>query len=155
MRGARLEIDGFNVLTTVEVALGGAVVLVGRDGGYRDLASVHGTYRKVEETAPALRLIGATLATLGVAHARWLFDSPVSNSGRLKTILRSLAEEQGWDWSVELVFNPDPVLSSSTEIIATADSVILDRCERWFNLARRVVETLVPEAWTIDLGKSV
>src|SRR5207247_8168 len=35
---ARVFIDGFNVLTTVEASLGGAVIIVGRDGSYRDLA---------------------------------------------------------------------------------------------------------------------
>src|SRR5206468_10760748 len=40
-RGQVVELDGFNVLTTVEAALGGAVVLRGRDGCDRDLAGVH------------------------------------------------------------------------------------------------------------------
>src|SRR6266404_1471952 len=45
-----LLIDGFNLILTLESALGGGVMLVGRDGCYRDMASVHGTYRRVEET---------------------------------------------------------------------------------------------------------
>ncbi len=54
--GQPLRIDAFNLILTLESALGGGVVLGGRDSCYRDLASVHGTYRRVEETRPALEL---------------------------------------------------------------------------------------------------
>jgi hypothetical protein len=53
-----------------------------------------------------------------------------------------------------LVACPDAVLSSSTEIIATADSVILDRCQAWFNLAKAVVSRCNPPAWILDLANS-
>jgi hypothetical protein len=89
-------IDGYNLLITIEAALGGGVVLVGRDGCYRDMASMHGTYRSVDETIPALLLIGNRLAALNVGGARWYLDSPVSNSGRLKGVMAELAEKQGW-----------------------------------------------------------
>src|SRR5215213_2775070 len=54
LAGRRLWIDGYNVLTTVEAALAGGVVIVGRDGAWRDMASMHGTWRRVEETGPAI-----------------------------------------------------------------------------------------------------
>ncbi len=138
LAGMRVHIDGYNVLTTTEAALAGAVLLLARDGTVRDMASMHGSYRKVEETAPALRLIGQTLAEFNVAEALWLLDRPVSNSGRLKTIIEELAVERGWQWRVELVHNPDLELAQTDEIIATADSGILDLCGAWFNLAREV-----------------
>ena len=59
LSGYDLVIDGFNVLTTIEAALGGAVVLSCRDSTFRDIAGLHGTYRRVAETAPALDLLGA------------------------------------------------------------------------------------------------
>ena len=52
--GRSVGIDGYNLLITVESGLSGGLILIGRDGCYRDLASIHGTYRKVEETVPAL-----------------------------------------------------------------------------------------------------
>src|SRR5205823_7732523 len=48
--GRPLWIDGYNVLTSVEAALAGGVIIVGRDGCWRDMASMHGTWRRVEET---------------------------------------------------------------------------------------------------------
>src|SRR5688500_4697039 len=60
---AELWIDGYNLLISIEAALSGGVILAGRDGCYRDLASLHGTYREVTETTPAFQLIGETLAS--------------------------------------------------------------------------------------------
>ena len=153
VRGRAIRIDGYNVLTTAEAALGGGVILVARDGAVRDMASIHGSYRKVEETRPAIELIGRTLASLCIPQATWYLDAPVSNSGRLMTILRETAEPHGWDWTVEIVHDPDAILSRSPEPVATADSVILDRCEAWFNLAAAVVRA-VPQPWVVDLRDS-
>jgi hypothetical protein len=152
LAGATMHIDGYNVLTTIEAALSGGVLLLARDGALRDMASMHGSYRKVEETAPALRLIGQTLAQFQVSDALWLLDRPVSNSGRLKKVIEELAAASGWRWKVELVHDPDMELAQSEEIIATADSGILDLCGRWFNLARETVCRHVSEAWVLNLG---
>lgn len=152
VRGQDLDLDGFNVLTTIEAGLGGAVVLRGRDECDRDLAGIHGTYRNVGETLPTLRLLGATIAALAPSRTRWLLDSPVSNSGRLRQMVLETAREHGWTWDVELVTNPDPLLVHSPAVVATADSVILDGCDRWLNLARLVIETDVPHARVVNLG---
>jgi hypothetical protein len=153
--GTRLLIDGYNVLTTVEAALAGGVVIVGRDGCWRDMASMHGTWRRVEETPAALALIGQTLHA-DVAHPRrdvlWYLDSPVSNSGRLKGVIEEVARSHGWPWRVELVIDPDkPLAAAHDDLISTADSVILDRCGRWIPLARDVVSRL-PDVWRVDLS---
>lgn len=139
-----LLIDGYNVLTSIEAALAGGVVIEGRDGCYRDMASMHGTFRQVAETAPAVELAGRVLAAVGVESVVWYLDRPVSNSGRLKTTLLAAAERHGWPWQVELVASPDAVLAASEALIATADSVILDRCRQWFNLARHAITSQLP-----------
>ena len=151
LRGRPLWIDGYNVLTTVEAALAGGILLAARDGACRDMASMHGSYRKVMETRPALELLGETTVALGVSACLWYLDRPVSNSGRLKTIMAELAAERGWNWSIELVPNPDAVLWQSDQIVATADSVILDRCHLWFNFGRETVVRRVPRARVIEL----
>ncbi|WP_169977728.1 DUF434 domain-containing protein [Tautonia rosea] len=153
--GRTLRIDGFNVLTTIEAALGGAPLLLGRDGSLRDLAGVHGTYRRVEETRPAIDLIGEALAEWRVGPCLWLLDRPVSNSGRLAAILREEASARGWAWEVELPFNPDAELITgpAEAVVASADSEVLDRCAWWFPMARQVVEKRVPGAWIVDLSE--
>lgn len=161
--GRTVVIDGYNLLTTIEAALSGGIILVGRDGCCRDMASMHGSYRRVAETHPAIRLIGEELEELRPRRCEWLLDRPVSNSGRLKTMLREVAEEAGWNWSIELVNDPDARLaatprdSSSTEapIAVTADSGVLDRCGAWVNLARRVVERRIDGAAIVDLSATI
>lgn len=147
-----LWIDGFNAITTIEAALSGGVVLHARDGSYRDMASMHGNYRKVDETVPAIRLLGETIAPWNVKTCRWLLDQPVSNSGRLKTMLRQVGEEAGWRWQAELVPDPDPVLMRSTHTVASSDSRILDNASRWFNLAKAAIDAQVRGTWLIDLS---
>jgi hypothetical protein len=147
-----LKIDGYNVLTTIEAALAGGVILAARDGTFRDMASMHGSYRKVSETLPALELLGTELAQLQVAQCLWFLDRPVSNSGRLKAIMEDLSSKKGWRWSIELAANPDLLLAESNEIIATADSVILDQCRRWYNLARAIISQHVQDAWVVDFS---
>ncbi len=151
-RDQEIWIDGYNVLTTIEAALGGGVLLLGRDGCCRDMASMHGSYRKVAETGPALELLGRVLESWGVAECRWWFDRPVSNSGRLKTMLLNLAASHAWPWRVELVPDPDAILAGTSHIVATADSVVLDRCGPWINLAREALAAELPGAPIIDLS---
>ena len=152
LAGGPLWLDGYNVLTTVEAALAGGVLLAARDGTYRDMASMHGSYRKVAETRPALELIGRQIAALGVSECLWYLDRPVSNSGRLRKLIEELAAAAGWSWHVELVADPDPILAEADPTVATADSVILDRCRAWFNLARETIARHVPEAVVVELG---
>ncbi|MEO6004266.1 MAG: DUF434 domain-containing protein [Opitutus sp.] len=149
--GEELWIDGFNLLILIESALAGGVILMGRDGCYRDLAGLHGTYRDVAETRTAAELIGAAAKNLHIRRCRWLLDRPVSNSGRLRDILQAIAEREGWDWQVELEFSPDRALSETSAIIVTSDSLVIDRCERWTNVGREIVGTALPHAHVIDL----
>lgn len=149
IQGQPLWLDGYNVLTTIEAALAGGVILAARDGAYRDMASMHGSYRKVAETELALERIGQFAVEAGVSACRWYLDRAVSNSGRLKQAMEEVAARNGWIWTVELVNDPDPLLSKTPEIVATADSVILDHCQAWLNLAREVIDHSVPQAWVV------
>ncbi len=152
LRDRELWLDGFNVLTAVEAALGGAVILIGRDGCCRDVAGVYARYRKVEETIPALHAIGQTAAQCAVSKCHWLLDRPVNNSNRLKGIIQEVAAGAGWPWEVELVLNPDRVLSLASQVVSSSDHAILDRCQSWFNLARQVIAAQVPAAQVVNLG---
>jgi hypothetical protein len=132
--GQDILIDGYNVLITVEAAISGAYLFIGRDGCRRDLAGLHGTYRKVTETIPAIELINNCLKELKLKDICWLLDRPVSNSGRLKTIIESATGRE-----VKLVNNPDAELIKSDKIAASSDSEVLDGAKRWFNLAGYVI----------------
>jgi len=147
-----LAVDGYNVLITIEAAMSGGVILKGRDGCFRDLASVHGTYRKVTETIPAVELIGQFLREAGAGKALWLLDKPVSNSGRLKTLIGELARKNNWNWEIELLLSPDAELKKTDLIVVSSDSVVLDGCKRWTNLAAEIITQKLPSATVIDLA---
>ncbi len=153
LAGSHVLVDGYNALITVEAALAGGVLILGRDGCLRDLASLHGHFKRVEETRPALERIGTALMTWGADRVTVLLDSPVSNSGRLAGQMREMAEALGWPWQVELVPNPDTVLVERDGIVATSDSAVLDACGPWVNLARHVVAQHVPGATWIALDE--
>jgi hypothetical protein len=150
VRGRPLWVDGFNVLITIEAALAGGILLRCRDGCLRDMASLHGSYRTVDETDPAARALLETLAGLGPASSRILLDRPVSNSGRLRAAL----DRSHDDRSVDLLDDVDAVLRAAPAgtVVATADAGILDRCAAWLDLASLAVARAAPTAAEVRLA---
>jgi hypothetical protein len=96
-------------------------------------------------------MVGESLASIGVGPATWYLDRPVSNSGRLRNLIETVARERGWSFEVQLVADPDRFLVEPGDPVATSDSGVLDRCQKWFNLTRFVVESADVEPWIIDL----
>ncbi len=147
-----LIVDGFNLIITLEAAMAGAVLLRCRDGCIRDLSSVHGTYRQVAETKSVIEIIGQYLTAFKPASVHWLFDKPVSNSGRLAQLVLAVADAYGWNWQVDLLNNPDQAISASEKIAITTDSAILDAVQHWVNLTNYLLEQHFQQAWLIDFS---
>ena len=143
LSGRGVAIDGYNLLITIETALSGGFLFKCADGCFRDLAGLHGTYRQVEETVGAIELTAEVLAGFGVEDVLWLFDRPVSNSGKLKTLIYEMAERNGWQWNAELHFNPDKELAEIDRIVVSSDSDVLDKCKSWVNLTEAIIAKLV------------
>jgi len=61
LKNKTVSIDGFNLLILLESALSGAFIFKGRDGTYRDISSVHGSYKRVQKTEAAIILVGNVL----------------------------------------------------------------------------------------------
>jgi len=152
--GSTLYIDGYNVLTTIEAALGQGVIIKCRDSTFRDIAAMQGTYRKVKETERALSIMAEMAVELKVAEYTIFLDKPVSNSAGLKKRMLETAKAKEQNWHVELVKDPDRILMTLSGVIATSDSHVLDQCRQWCNFARLAVEKFVPQAWVIDLFKN-
>ena len=152
--GRELVVDGLNVITTIEVALAGGVLLLGRDGCLRDMASFHGSYRLVEETERAVDILVELIDTTQAENATIYIDQPVSNSGRLAEVIRRVAASRGSSLSAVTAHDVDGTLVRSGAVVATADSAIVDRCESWVGLARAAVETHEAELlplWLLNL----
>ena len=147
LRGRALAIDGFNCVIVVESALAGGVLFRGRDGVLRDIASVHGSYRRVDVTHAALVALRDVLVSAEPASVTWYLDRPVSNSGRLREFILEIAPP---GWTVELPNAVDPILARSTAVVATADANILDACAAFVDLP---AATPLADAWIVDLGE--
>jgi hypothetical protein len=150
-----LVIDGLNVITTIEVALAGGVLLLGRDACMRDMASFHGSYRLVQETDRAVAIVVDAVESMRPSEVTVYIDRPVSNSGRLAEIVRTTAAAKGLRLEATTADRVDEILKASTAVVATADSAILDRCSDWLNLARLAIEQHRAELeplWLLDLS---
>jgi hypothetical protein len=150
--GKTLAIDGYNLLITIEAALAGAPIFIGRDNCCRDICGLHGTYKRVQETIPAAELIGGVLTELAPGGIQWYFDSPVSNSGRLKGMLLELAQKNKWNWQIDLSLSPDKELIAADAIVVTSDSIVLDDCKSWLNLCAAIIKAKIPAAWVINIS---
>ncbi|MEQ8154798.1 MAG: DUF434 domain-containing protein [Clostridiaceae bacterium] len=144
-----LYIDGFNLIITLEVALSGSLIILGKDGVLRDLAGLRGNYSLIDNTDKALMLIGEAFRKLSVPEVKFYLDAPVSNSGRLKNRILEYADVWNIPVHVELVPNAD-VLLSKMERVITGDSIILDQCKSWFNLSKKIVDDYIKDAKIIS-----
>lgn len=135
LKDKTLYLDGFNVVILLESMLSGAYIFEGVDGCFRDLSEVHGSYKRVNQTAKAVDLVASFFQKSHLYKLVWIFDQPVSNSGRIKQTVMDFAEEHELNWEAELQYNPDKFLAESSEIVVSSDAWILDHCKEWFNLA--------------------
>lgn len=142
LAGKEIIIDGFNALILLESILSNAYVFKGLDGFIRDLSSVYGTYKKVKQTSQAIEIIADFFIKQQIKKVYWLFDKPVSNSGKLKQIIEEIASENNYNWTVELVNNPDKIIAERDLIAITSDAWILDNCAANFNLIKHILEDL-------------
>jgi hypothetical protein len=150
--GVTVAVDGFNLLTTLEAALAGGVVLRARDGCVRDMASMHGSWKRVTETAPAIALLLDVLAAAAPRAITVVLDRPVNNSGRLAALLRAAAVTRDLPCAVVLSAHADREVVAQGDVIATADSAVLDRAPAHVDLGGVALVRLAPAPWIVDLG---
>ncbi len=145
-----LALDGFNCLITVEAMLSGAPVFVGRDGALRDLASVHGSYRRVEETERAIELLIGQLVRSRLRGARIFLDRPVGNSGRVRALFEQRSRARGFAADVLLSDHVDRDLIALGLPVASSDSWLLDRA-RWLDLPATIADEACLALWRLTL----
>lgn len=138
-----LVIDGFNILILLESTLSNAYIFKGQDHCYRDLSSVHGNYKTVNQTDKAIDLVLLFYNESKLYQLVWIFDKQVSNSGRIKAKIEAKAKEENVNWNVILEDNADQALVNSNQIVASSDGIVLDKATNWFNLATYLIETKI------------
>jgi len=143
IQGKTIYLDGFNVVIILETFLSGGFIFKGLDGCYRDISSVHGSYKRVRQTEDVLITIGKALHGLGVERVIWIFDAPVSNSGRIKTLCYEIATAHGFAWDVYLDNAPDKFLIAEKRLIVSSDAWVLNNCYAWFNLLSYIMNQVL------------
>lgn len=143
LSGKTLYLDAFNILIVLESLLSGAFVFKGIDNCYRDISSVHGTYKRVLQTEEVLLLIGNYFNELNPQRVIWVFDQPVSNSGKMKAKCYEIAEEHSFCWDAIVDNNPDKYIIAQHGICCSSDAWVLNECHSWFNLTAHIVDQLI------------
>ena len=147
--GQVVHIDGFNTIITLEVALSGSLLLLCKDGLIRDLAGLRGTYRIIDKTKEAIWVLLTRLKEARVASAVFYLDAPVSNSGRLKTLIGSLAEECRLETEIFVMNEVDRTLQKKSFVV-TSDAIVLNQCHSFINLNRELIGT---HDFLVELGE--
>ena len=151
LEDSTVNIDGFNTIIFLEVALSNSILLKCMDGTIRDLAGLRGTYRIIDKTQLAIVMIGEMLEKNKVGKAIFYLDAPVSNSGKLKERILELLDEFSFNVQIENINNVDAILETLDNVITT-DAVILDRCKSWINLNKKIIESNIHNYSCIDFS---
>lgn len=148
-----IYIDGFNLIITIEVALSKGTLIFCDDDNIRDIAGLRGTYKIIDKTDIALDIIGQFLENAKAKEVIIYLDSPVSNSGKLKSKIMNHAKKWNFNIHVELVSNADIILEKSDRVVSS-DSVIIDKCISYFNLNKSIINQYIRSAELIDLNET-
>jgi hypothetical protein len=148
--GARLLVDGHNVLITVESALAGRPLIAATDGVIRDVAGISHRYHISSLTHEA---IDSTLLLLKVYPPRetlFLLDAPIRQSGELAALLRVGLKNLGLPGDAQTVKVPEADLVVPHAVVATSDSAVLDRAKQAVDLTGAVIRSLGRALQMID-----
>ncbi|MBE6876340.1 MAG: DUF434 domain-containing protein [Ruminococcus sp.] len=153
LEGRTLYIDGFNTIITLEIAFSNSMLFECMDGTIRDLAGLRGTYRLVDKTDSAILAMQKALTELKVEKAVFYLDAPVSNSGRLKERMAELMQDAPFELEI-FIENAVDYLLKQKNLVVTADAIILDECESWYNLTKKIIQSQIGSYAYLRLHKN-
>jgi len=139
IRNKDLAIDGHNVLITIEAGLSGRPLVLADDGFVRDISGLSGSFAKSEVTEKAIQLILKVLKKRKPHKIIFLFDAPISMSGRLAEEIRDRLKRDNLLGDAMAVKVPEKILIGFPGIVATSDTDIIDRSKKVLDLAGYVI----------------
>lgn len=138
VRGESLAVDGYNVLITVESLLSNQPVFICDDGVLRDIASAFRKHSISDTTYSALKQIASVLVDASPKEVRVFFDKQVSKSGELAAYTQKLFLSQGLNASSQAVEMADKSSITFGDVVASSDSVILEKADRVVDIPAEV-----------------
>lgn len=143
-------IDGFNAIIPMESLLSGSVLFECQDGAIRDLANLKGSYKIIDKTENAIRLLLSGLKSFNVKKAIFYLDKPVSNSGRLKTMILNIANDYDIEVEVYLLDAVDKSLYGKENVVS-GDCIVMDEAVSIVPLYQRILDTYSGDKWIFKL----
>jgi len=145
--GAKVAVDGFNVLSTIQAALLGDTLVRSTDGLVRDLSA---TFRKVKVTptlVTSLFLLLEYLARVGPGELLLAFDRQVSMSGNLAALARSFITAYSLRGTALTCDKADSFILglSDSHLIASSDSIVVDSAKRVVDLGGDISRLIAGE----------
>ncbi|MCS7097241.1 MAG: DUF434 domain-containing protein [Candidatus Methanomethylicia archaeon] len=144
--GKKLLIDGFNNIITIESALAGRILFVCDDGVIRDASYISKKFKFSQYTKKAIELIFGFLKQYRPFEILFLFDQQVSFSGEMASMIRELIIKEGLHGDAKTSKKNDIELLSMGEIIASSDSIIIEKADRVFDLAGYIIKSKFSES---------
>ncbi len=141
IRNRDLAIDGYNVLITIEAALKGRPLIFADDGFIRDISGVSGNFKMSQTTEEALHLVLKTIRKANPRQTFFLFDAPISMSGKLAETVRGLLERANLPGDARAVRVPEQTLIGFPGVVATSDTAIIDQSKRVLDLAGEIIRS--------------
>lgn len=151
-KGKEVWIDGFNAIIPMESLVSDSPLFECMDGAIRDMANLKGSYHIIDKTEPAIHLILSKLDELEIKKAHIYLDKPVSNSGRLKTLIREISENYKVEVEIELLNAVDKELYNK-ECVISGDCVVIDESISWIPLYKWIIEDYQKEhnVWLVKI----
>jgi hypothetical protein len=133
-------IDGHNIVITIEAGISGRPLISGDDGLIRDISGLSGSFRKTETTEKAIQFIIRAIKKMKPCHTLFLFDAPISMSGKLAQEVRSWLKKENLSGDAMAVKVPEKILIGFPGVIATSDTDIIDQSKKVLNLAGYILK---------------
>jgi hypothetical protein len=139
IKGEKLIIDGHNVFITLESAIKRRPMLLADDNFVRDISRIFSRFRPTDRTKTAWALVEGLLSDYPPCHVTVLLDAPLPKSGELAARIRQWMKYAKIKGDVTTATRPESSLLALEGIKASADSVIIDRSTRVFDLAGHII----------------
>jgi hypothetical protein len=150
--GRAVIVDGYNVIITLESAFYGRPLIECDDGPIRDASWVSNSYRTSEITDHVLKMIMNSLSSLGALSIVFLLFSSMSMSGELAVHISAMLSGRGLLGRAQALANPARDMAEFPGIVATSNSVLIERVAEPFDLAGHIIRQELPDVPVMSLN---
>lgn len=147
-----LAVDGHNVQITIESFIEGRPLVKANDGALRDLAGQSYRYRLTESSNLAMDMVFRFFEKFPPREVLFLFDEPMSRSGELAATYRQRLHWAGISGDARAAPVPEREIPYADCVAASSDRAVLDSCDRWMDLACRIIEFLAAPRVSADFS---